>query len=126
MSPVEPVPGSQAPNYRDGRTRPGERPLGPSDGTYGATTGAAVRCLTCRTVIQSGHRHHMARCDCPDNTTAVWVDGGTLYTRIAGGPDARWVPLDDSWRRARGAARLDRPAEQIIRDLRDGTAEGGQ
>ena len=38
----EPFLGSPAPDHQDGQTRPAERPLGPSDGTHGATTGTAT------------------------------------------------------------------------------------
>lgn len=40
--------------------------------------GQKVRCLKCKDVIQSMHRHDFVRCKCG----AIFVDGGAEYLRI--------------------------------------------
>ena len=40
-----------------------------------------VKCLQCEMTLESTHRHHLAMCECPNQTFA---DGGKFYLRRGG------------------------------------------
>lgn len=46
--------------------------------------GPRIQCLLCGDVIQSMHRHDFTGCSCE----AVYIDGGSSYTRILGEPES--------------------------------------
>lgn len=56
----------------------------------GFGAGPRIRCLNCRTVIQSMHRHDMQSCKCND----VAVDGGSDYMRVLSRDKANWEYVD--------------------------------
>ena len=52
-----------------------------NDNTIKVLTKNSVRCLVCNTVLESKHRHHFLKCQCPNETTC---DGGLEYQRTLG------------------------------------------
>lgn len=49
-----------------------------------------ARCKNCGTFLESKHRHNFVVCDCfedKENTTGIFIDGGTDYLRRGGNLD---------------------------------------
>jgi len=49
--------------------------------------GGMIKCLNCKTTIHSMHRHDFISCECGDDKTRIFVDGGFDYTRMGGNPE---------------------------------------
>ncbi len=57
--------------------------------------GPKIRCLRCKTVIQSKYRHDFVSCDCPSwEKGKIAVDGGGDYLKISEGRFAEWEYVD--------------------------------
>jgi hypothetical protein len=57
--------------------------------------GRVMICLTCMTEIQSKGRHDWVACKCKNDSTRVFIDGGSDYERVGFGSKARWAFKDD-------------------------------
>ena len=57
-----------------------------------------IKCLHCGDVIQSHYTHDWWNCTCG----AIFIDGGTDYTRIQGHQDVDFVFTDDDETERRG------------------------
>ena len=63
--------------------------------------GRKVKCVICKAVIQSKHRHDFVSCKCGQ----IFIDGGDDYTRVGGiknilkqndkGEWVAWMEVDD-------------------------------
>lgn len=54
----------------------------------------SIRCLECKTVIESTHHHDFVFCQCPEpSETRCAVDGGTAYLRRYG--NGSWEELSE-------------------------------
>lgn len=56
---------------------------GLNKGEVGLKPHGKVRCKKCGDVVESKHRHDFQPCKCG----AIFVDGGTDYTRLGGNPE---------------------------------------
>lgn len=55
----------------------------------------AALCRTCMVVIESKDRHDFRVCDCDDEDTRIFVDGGLVYQRFGWGPHSSWTDLSE-------------------------------
>lgn len=60
--------------------------------------GPKVMCTECKTVIQSKYQHDFVTCDCPKDKSPIFIDGGSIYTRIGGDLNKMRVWKDDEWK----------------------------
>lgn len=55
----------------------------------------AALCQTCMVVIESKYRHDFQVCDCDDEDTRIYVDGGLDYQRVGWGPRSSFSDLSE-------------------------------
>ena len=56
----------------------------------------AYKCYTCDTIVESINRHHLVYCNCPeDSDTRIFVDGGTVYSRLGYGIKAEFEDFSE-------------------------------
>lgn len=68
-----------------------EAKSGPLEANTPPLTRNAVRCMECKTLIESTHRHDFQTCECG----AVSVDGGLDYCRVVHKPGATYERIKE-------------------------------
>ena len=59
--------------------------------------GQQIKCAKCDDVIESKHRHDLVSCKCG----AIFIDGGSSYTRMGGKFEDILIKYKDKWKEMR-------------------------